>query len=313
MSRSPGRAGATPDTDLSGLLVLDKPEGLTSHSAVQRVRRALGVKRAGHAGTLDPLATGVLLVAVGRATRLLEYLVLQDKAYRAEIRLGVRTETLDREGDVLETLPVPDPDGDALEQALAHFRGPQRQTAPVFSAIKRGGQRLYQKARRGEAVEAPVRDVTIHRLDLVAWSPPDLTVDVVCSKGTYVRALARDLGEALGSAGTLWQLRRTRSGGFGLDQALTLAQVQEDPLAAAAALLPPEAMVADLPRVTVDAEAAAALARGMAVPRAEGSEEGTCAVFAADGALRGIGQGDGAFLRPHKILQPAGNEQGNPA
>ena len=292
------------DADLSGLLVLDKPEGLTSHSAVQRVRRALGVKRAGHAGTLDPLATGVLLVAVGRATRLLEYLTLQDKAYRAVTRLGVRTETLDREGAVLETLPVPDPDGDALEQALARFRGPQRQTAPVFSAIKRGGQRLYQKARRGEAVEAPVRDVTVHRLDLVAWQPPDLTVDVVCSKGTYVRALARDLGEALGSAGTLWQLRRTHSGAFGLDQAVTLAQVQEDPQAAA--LLPPEAMVADLPRVTVDAEAAAALARGMALPRPEGANEGTCAVFTTDGALLGIGQGDGAFLRPHKILQPAG-------
>ncbi|HSH68986.1 MAG TPA: tRNA pseudouridine(55) synthase TruB [Deferrisomatales bacterium] len=313
MSRSPGRAGATPDTALSGLLVLDKPEGLTSHSAVQRVRRALGVKRAGHAGTLDPLATGVLLVAVGRATRLLEYLILQDKAYRAEIRLGVRTETLDREGDVLETLPVPEPAGAALEQALARFRGPQRQAAPVFSAIKRGGQRLYQKARRGEAVEAPVRDVTVHRLDLVAWQTPDLTVDVVCSKGTYVRALARDLGEALGSAGTLWQLRRTRSGTFGLDLAVTLSQVQEDPQAAKAALLPAEAMVADLPRVTVETEAAAALARGMAVPCPAGEDEGVRAVFTPDGALLGIGQKDGAFLRPRKIVRPAGDQAGDRA
>lgn len=291
------------DTVRAGLLVLDKPPGLTSHSAVQRVRRALGVKRAGHAGTLDPLATGVLLVAVGRATRLLEYPLLQDKAYRAQIRLGVSTDTLDREGAIVATRPVPDLGAAVLERALARFRGPQRQQVPVFSAIQQGGERLYQRARRGDAVEAPVRDITVHRLHLVAWQPPDLTVDVLCSKGTYVRALARDLGEALDSVGTLWNLRRTRSGPFDLDQAVSLERVQTEP--EGVSLLPMESMVADLPRVTLDSESALALSRGLALPQPDGATPGTCALFCTDGTLLAIGHADGTHLRPHKVLRPA--------
>lgn len=295
------------DIDRAGLLVLDKPAGLTSHSAVQRVRRALGAKRAGHAGTLDPLATGVLLVAVGRATRLLEYLLLQDKAYRAQIRLGVGTDTLDREGVTVATGPVPDLDEAAVERVLARFHGAQRQQVPVFSAIQQDGERLYQRARRGEAIDAPVRDIAVHRLDLVAWEPPDLTVDVLCSKGTYVRALARDLGEALGSVGTLWNLRRTHSGPFSLEQAVSLERVQSEP--DRLPWLPMETMVAELPRVHLDPEAALALSRGLALPQPAGTAPGTYAVFRADGTLLAIGQADGTHLRPHKVLQPAEEER----
>jgi len=233
----------------------------------------------------------------------LEYLLLQDKAYRAQIRLGVGTDTLDREGAIVATRPVPDLGEAVLEHALARFRGPQRQQVPEFSAIQQDGERLYQRARRGEAVDAPVRDITVHRLHLVTWQPPDLTVDVLCSKGTYVRALARDLGEALGSVGTLWNLRRTRSGAFGLDQAVDLERVQREP--DGLSLLPMEAMVAELPRVTLDAEAALALSRGLALAQPAGVDPGTCALFCTDGTLLAIGHADGTHLRPHKVLRPA--------
>src|SRR5581483_1904093 len=201
-SRDPGRQGSAAGPGAAGLkqrsathpldgfLVVDKPAGLTSHDVVARVRRAVGGGKVGHAGTLDPFATGVLVVCLGAATRLAEWATAADKRYEAEVTLGVETDTYDLTGTVVETRSVAGLDRAAIEQALTHFVGDVEQRPPPFSAIQVGGRRVYELARRGEAVELAPRRVTIHRLDIVGWEPPRLTLDVTCSKGTYVRSLA---------------------------------------------------------------------------------------------------------------------------
>lgn len=288
-----------------GLLVLDKPSGITSHTAVQRVRRALGIGRAGHAGTLDPLATGVLLVGLGRATRLLEYLTGHEKEYRARVRLGERRDTLDREGELLESVPVPALDPTALEEALARWRGTQVQIPPVYSAVKVRGVPLHRRARRGEDVSAPPRTVQIRELELLERQGPDLVLRITCSAGTYVRSLARDLGEALGTAATLWELTRTRSGPFGLEHAHSLDEVQAEGAGAWSWVLPADRMVEALPRLTVSAEDAAAVSRGRALPQS--FEEGaSVALFDGAGSLVAVARGLGEGLRPLKVFRDPG-------
>ena len=293
-------AGALPPW---GLLVLDKPAGVTSHTAANRVRRLLGASRAGHAGTLDPLASGVLLVGLGRATRLLEYLVGHDKEYRARIRLGEVRDTLDREGRVLEARPVPALTPGQIEEALARFRGALTQVPPAHSAIKVNGAPLYRAARRGEAVQAPPRRVEIRRLELLEWAPPDLTVTVECSKGTYIRSLARDLGEALATGGTLWELVRLRSGRFSLAQAVPLSVLEAEGESARSRLLPPEEMVRDLPAVALDDEALEALTSGQAVGAAGEGPDGEVAVFGAAGELYAVARRAEGGLRPVKVFR----------
>jgi tRNA pseudouridine55 synthase len=225
----------------SGVVVVDKPAGLTSHAVVARVRRLLGTRKVGHAGTLDPMATGVLVVGVERATRLLGHLTLTDKTYEATIRLGVGTVTDDAEGDVLTTPGLRELDAEALETALGALRGPILQVPTAVSAIKVDGVRSYARVRAGEDVALVPRPVTVHRLDVVARRDTDvdgvpvvdLDVIVDCSSGTYVRALARDLGTALGSAGHLTALRRTRVGPFGLAEAVALPEPGPDAVAPA--------------------------------------------------------------------------------
>ena len=212
----------------SGFLVLDKPAGSTSHDCVARLRRCLGVRRIGHGGTLDPGVTGVLPMAVGSATRLLPYLD-GDKAYEGTITLGLRTSTDDLSGALLERRYVPALSAADVQQALAHFRGPICQRPPVVSAIRVDGERLYRKARRGETVTPPERQVTIYGLELHCWSPPHLTIGVRCSAGTYIRSMARDLGDVLGCGGALASLRRTEALGFGLEQAITIPQLDAHP------------------------------------------------------------------------------------
>jgi tRNA pseudouridine55 synthase len=252
----------------AGILLVDKPEGLTSHDVVQRVRRLLapGVRnkqrvRAGHAGTLDPLATGLLLVLVGPATRLAPWLSGLDKTYEATVRLGTATTTLDREGEVTTTAPVPgSPAG--LAAAVAGLTGEIAQVPPIYSALKRDGQPLHRLARRGAPVaEPPPRPVTIHALDVVATRWPEVDLRVDCSSGTYVRSLARDLALALGTVGHLQALRRTRVGPFALAQARPLAAYEEDPAGAVAALVPPGAALPHLPAGVIDAAAAAEVRR----------------------------------------------------
>jgi tRNA pseudouridine55 synthase len=252
---------------VDGFFNVYKPKGPTSHDVVARLRRASGVRRIGHAGTLDPMAEGVLVVGVGQATRLIEYLVDATKVYRAEVTFGVETDTYDAEGRGVAERPVGDLTRAAVEAALPGFRGEIEQRPPPFSAVSVGGQRLYALARRGEAVAAPARRITIHRLDLQAWHPPVARLEVECSKGTYVRSLAHDLGQALDCGAHLSALVRLRSGSFTAQDAVPLddleARLREGRWQEVAR--PPATAVAHLTAVHLDEDEAARLTNGQAV------------------------------------------------
>jgi tRNA pseudouridine55 synthase len=233
MTKSPDEASSVPT---SGVAVIDKPAGLTSHQVVARLRRLVGTRKVGHAGTLDPMATGVLVMGIGRATRLLGYLALTDKAYEATIRLGIGTVTDDAEGEVSSRPGAAHVADDQIQAAVAALHGEIWQVPTAVSAIKTNGVRSYARVRAGDDVELPARPVQVARFDVLARRDlvvdqvacVDLDVAVECSTGTYVRALARDLGGALGSAGHLTPLRRSRVGPFGIEQAQTLAQAGTD-------------------------------------------------------------------------------------
>jgi tRNA pseudouridine55 synthase len=220
--RSMGLAGS----GVSGILNVNKPADMTSHDVVLRVRRLTGQRKVGHAGTLDPMATGVLLLCLGQATRVAEYLMAGRKRYRAVVCFGVSTDTYDADGTVTQSVESFHLSQDQLVDALASFRGVIQQVPPPYSAIRQQGQRLYQLARRGIAVQTPPRTVEIDRLDLVAWDPPHLTLDVICSPGTYVRSLAHDLGQMLEVGGHLSELTRLASGKWRLEDAITLDDLQ---------------------------------------------------------------------------------------
>src|SRR5215210_4956877 len=274
-----------PDADVApGLLLVDKPAGMTSHDVVARARRALSVRKVGHAGTLDPMATGLLLLGVGAATRLLGHLGGQDKTYEATIRLGQATVTDDREGEVLATVPAGHLDDDAIRAALAAQTGPLQQVPSSVSAVKVAGRRSYDRVRAGEVVELEPRSVTVHRLDVHRITRPtpdllDVDVTVTCSAGTYIRAIARDAGAALGVGGHLTALRRTASGPFTEAQA---APVEEAAAALAAgggagALGLTEAATTVFPARTVTADEARALVFGQRIA-ATGAPGPTAAV-----------------------------------
>jgi len=211
---------------VSGVLVIDKPVGMTSHDVVQVVRRGTGIRRAGHTGTLDPRASGVLVVLVGPAVRLSEYVSASDKRYQAIIRLGESTDTFDGDGEITRRSPV-DITQEQIEEALTHFEGTVEQIPPAYSAKKINGQRAYELARNGEEVELPAKEIDVYHLELLEWDTPEAIVDVYCSSGTYVRALANDLGELLGCGGHLVGLRRTKSGEFALREAVQLRKLEE--------------------------------------------------------------------------------------
>ena len=268
---------------MDGVLVIDKPGGMTSFDVVRRVRRAAGVRRVGHGGTLDPMATGVLPVCVGEATKLAAFLLDGDKAYEATLCFGVETDTYDADGTVVRRADARGVSEERVRAALEPFRGAIRQRPPAFSAIKRGGRPLYDYARRGEAVEISERAVVVHELSLLRFeSPGAVTLGVRCSKGTYIRSLAFDLGRALGPGAHLRALRRTRSGPFDLASARPLADVVEalgrgDPglvIGLANALV-------HLPQVRADTAAATALRQGKALTWSSFDVEGV-----GDGASR---------------------------
>lgn len=213
---------------LHGIIVVDKPAHITSHDVVGRIRRLTGIRRVGHAGTLDPFATGVVVLAVGRATRVLQFIESTDKRYLAHIVLGAATDTGDVEGAVVERPNVIDwPDLEQVEGVLSRFRGEIEQIPPIYSAIKVGGQPLYRQARAGKDVTAPPRVVQIHSMEILDYDPPNLVVGVHCGKGTYIRSLARDIGAELGASGYCHSLRRTAVGRFCLDQAWTLDELMD--------------------------------------------------------------------------------------
>ena len=271
-------------TPPAGLVLVDKPAGLTSHDVVARVRRLAGTRRVGHAGTLDPMATGVLVLGIERATRLLGHLTLTDKAYDATIRLGVSTVTDDAEGDVVETTSAADVQAEAILSAVAALTGDIEQVPSSVSAIKVDGKRAYAKVRAGDTVVLAARPVTVRLFDVHATRRTgevvDLDVTVVCSSGTYVRALARDLGSALGVGGHLTALRRTRVGPYDVAGARTLEQLESSfevvPIEAAAR--------AGFPSREVDDEQARVVAHGGQLPW-ESPGAGPVAVFGPDGTF----------------------------
>lgn len=212
---------------MDGILIIDKPTGITSHDVVAKVRKLLKQKRVGHAGTLDPGASGVLPVCVGQATRVAEYLSESGKAYRATIVMGVVTDTYDAEGNVLRTGSVDDLTREQITAALSEFLGDTMQVPPRYSAIKIAGQPAYKRARAGEEITLEARPVTFYALDIIDWQPPVLILDIECSKGTYIRSLAYDLGERLGCGAHLHALVRTRSGPFTLDDCITLEELAQ--------------------------------------------------------------------------------------
>ncbi|MDX1613267.1 MAG: tRNA pseudouridine(55) synthase TruB, partial [Candidatus Promineifilaceae bacterium] len=256
--------------DTAGLINIDKPAGLTSHDVVRQVRRIADMRRVGHTGTLDPLATGVLIVCLGRATRLAEYVVDLRKVYVTTVRLGQSTTTYDTEGQLTNERPV-NVDQAQIQAALAQFRGPIQQVPPLYSALKKDGVPLYQHARSGHQVERPARQVTVYELTVLAWQTPHLTLRVACSSGTYIRSLAHDLGEALGCGGHVVALRRTQVGSFSAEHAIPLDQLSAANLDRH--LQPPDRAVTHLPEVRVDNDEAVRLLQGQTLPRTDRFQE----------------------------------------
>jgi tRNA pseudouridine55 synthase len=212
---------------ISGVLVVDKPVGMTSHDVVQAVRNGTGIRRAGHTGTLDPRASGVLVILIGPAVRLSEYVSASDKRYQAIIRMGSSTDTYDAEGSFTRSDVPTDISEEEFEKTLKQFEGEIEQVPPPYSAVKVKGRKAYEMARQGEQVELEPRKIQVYHLDVLEWAPPEVVIDVHCSSGTYVRSLANDLGEALGCGAYLVGLRRTKSGRFSLRDAVPLRKLQE--------------------------------------------------------------------------------------
>lgn len=278
----------------NGILIIDKPQDWTSHDVVAKLRGLLKEKRIGHAGTLDPMATGVLPVFVGRATRAVEFAAEREKEYVAGLRLGLVTDTQDITGRTLQTSHAAFTK-EQVEAALALFRGDIQQLPPMYSAIKRNGKKLYELARLGQEVARTPRPVTIHALELVAQqSPSDFTLRVLCSKGTYVRTLCHDIGQALGCGGTLSSLRRIQSAGFTLSQAVTMAQVAaaEDPTAL---LLPVETYFSQYPALTLSTGKAEKQLRNGAAAAQDGPD-GVYRVYSGQGEFLALGRLEQGYL-----------------
>jgi tRNA pseudouridine55 synthase len=307
----PRRRRADPAGRCDGVLLLDKPLGVSSNAALQRVRRALGAARAGHAGTLDPLATGLLVVCLGEATKFAQWPTDADKTYEAEIELGVTTETGDAEGAVLVRRAV-DCGPDGLASAMGTLTGCIEQVPPMYSALKRAGRPYYAYARAGEALDREPRTVTIREFRLLSLALPRLRARVVCSKGTYVRVLAEQLGERLGCGAHLSGLRRTAVGRFDVADAVELAVLESMPDADRhARLLPVEVLVAGLPRAVVDVVGARRMLHGLAAcpvsleapAPAAGSP---IAVFAAERGFLGLAEWSDEGVRPRRLVVHGG-------
>ena len=256
---------------VSGVLVVDKPVGLTSHDVVQIIRRGTGIRRAGHTGTLDPRASGVLVILVGPAVRLSEYVSASDKRYQATIRLGSTTDTYDAEGTITSYADVGDISEDDFNEILQKFVGEMEQVPPPYSAVKVKGRKAYEMARKGEEVDLEPRTINVYSLEVLEWAPPEAVIDVYCSSGTYVRSLAHDLGRELGTGAHLVGLRRTKSGRFTLRDAVPLRRLQEafDTGVWYRYLIPAAEALADWPVVELDPDEVELVRHGHRVPAEE--------------------------------------------
>lgn len=264
------------ESNVSGVLVIDKPIGMTSHDVVQIVRRGTGIRRAGHTGTLDPRASGVLVVLLGPAVRISEYVSASDKRYQATIRFGSTTDTFDAEGRILESSPVPEMTEEQVDKALQTFVGEIEQVPPPYSAVKIGGRKAYEMAREGEEVNLAPRKINVYSLEILEWDSPELVIDVFCSSGTYVRSLAADLGALLGCGAHLAGLRRTKSGRFTLRDAVPLRRLQESFQNGTwyRYLIPSAEALADWPAIELNADQVDLIVHGHRIPASEvGSPE----------------------------------------
>lgn len=288
------------DTIAAGFLNINKPLGITSHDVVARVRRGLKIKKVGHAGTLDPLATGVLVVCVGYATRLSEYAVDSRKRYRARVHLGVTTESYDAEGDIVARCDASEVGRDDVQRILPAFTGEIEQLPPMYSAVKQGGRKLYELARAGQTVERKSRTVRIYNLELIAWEPPEFTLDVECGAGTYIRSLAYDIGDALGVGAHLSGLTRTGSGSFSVEDAVSL----DDLLVGdwRAFLQPPDSVLMDYPALHLDRARADDVRHGRAVANTDGAEAEFARAYAPDGTFIAVLKAADGLWRPHKVF-----------
>jgi tRNA pseudouridine55 synthase len=288
----------------SGLVIIDKPSGITSHDIVIRCRRIFATRKVGHAGTLDPMATGVLVIGIERATKILGLLMTATKSYAATIRLGETTTTDDADGEVVSTTPADALTEGQIEDAVAALRGEVRQIPSAVSAVKVGGKRAYRLAREGNPVELAARTVRIDRFDVLAIRRADrvadVDVEVDCSSGTYIRALARDVGAALGVGGHLTALRRTRVGRFGLEQARTLNELAADPQLSYSL---DDACLLIFPRRDLTADEATAASHGRAL--ASGGIDGLYAATAPDGRVIALLRDEGARTKSVVVLRPA--------
>lgn len=291
---------------LHGILVVDKARGLTSHDVVARVRRITGERKVGHTGTLDPAATGVLPVCLGSATKVIEYLVATSKTYYAEVVFGVTTDTDDLEGAIVAETELHDLTGERLTGLLDGFRGPIAQLPPMYAAIKIGGRKLYEIARAGETIERSARAVTIHRLELLAYDEPVARLLIDCSKGTYIRALARDLGTEAGCGAYLHRLVRLRTGPFWLDQALTLDELAEEFSVTSwpELALHPDTALLDWPAIVLDDHDLAAWNQGQPPTGQPAEPDRRGRVYSHTGDWVGLGRYDGTRGRwqPEKVI-----------
>ncbi|KVW43616.1 tRNA pseudouridine(55) synthase TruB [Burkholderia ubonensis] len=309
MTTAASQRPRVPRRALDGVLLLDKPVGLSSNDALIRAKRLYLAKKAGHTGTLDPLASGLLPLCFGEATKFSQDLLEADKTYEATMRLGVRTATGDAEGEVLDTRPV-ECDRAAVQAALERFVGEIVQVPPMYSALKRDGKPLYEYARAGQTVEREGRNVTIHRLELLACDLPDVTFRVTCSKGTYVRTLAEDLGEALGCGAHLTMLRRTGVGALTLDHAVTLDALSDADAAARDAWLQPvDALLSTFPMVRLDDACAKRFLHGQRlklseIARIDAGEGERVRVYDAT-RLLGVARAANGVLAPERLVVTA--------
>ncbi|KOP28198.1 tRNA pseudouridine synthase B [Hapalosiphon sp. MRB220] len=286
-----------------GFLNLNKPFSWTSHDCVAKTRKLVRLKRVGHAGTLDPAATGVLPIALGKATRLLQYLP-GEKAYRATIRLGVRTTTDDLQGEIITEQKVTNLTLETVKIALQQFQGKIEQIPPSYSAIQVDGKRLYDLARKGEVVKAPVRTVEVFKIEILDWREgefPEIDVAIACGTGTYIRAIARDLGTVLETGGTLAALQRTASSGFILENSLTFTDLEAQLQAGTFQPLPPDSPLQHLPSVSLSAPADQKWCQGQKITFADSASQ-ILRVYAEDGRFLGIGQIKDDLLVPLLVL-----------
>lgn len=291
---------------LDGILPLDKPAGMSSNQALQQAKRILRACKAGHTGSLDPIATGLVLLCFGEATKVSQFLLEADKRYWVDIKLGETTDSYDSEGKILETRPV-ETDRRKIEKALRQFRGRISQTPPMFSAIKQNGQPLYKLARQGIEVERKPREVEIYQISIEDFSENRLQLEIHCSKGTYVRSLVHDLGQILGCGAHVVGLRRLQAGSFTIDQAVTMKTLQETPAAEhAGLLLPTDQALLDLPEVSLTSLATHYLLQGQPVSVRHSHPPGWVRLYAEGEQFLGMGQVlDDGRVAPKRLMQTA--------